>query len=82
MLQPTLVLAGFYIEELATVRQLLDEVGGNEVRVIPSTPALLAAPVHEAMAAAEPRWDQPVPPDWLHGGGWGQQRMILASGLR
>lgn len=27
------------------------------------------------------QWDQPVPPDWQHGGGWGQQRMVLIAGL-
>lgn len=76
-----LVLAGFYIEELATVRELLDQVGGQAVRVIPTTPSLLTQPLHEAVRVAEPRWDQPVPPDWLHGGGWGQQRMLLMANL-
>lgn len=81
-IEQTLVLAGFYIEELATVRQLLDQVGGQAVRVVPSTPALLHAPLAEALAQPEPAWDRPVPPDWEQGGGWGQQRMAVMAGVR
>ena len=81
LLSQVLVLAGFYIEELATVRELLDQVGWQAVRVIPTTPPMLTQPLHQALRAPEPRWDQPVPPNWLHGGGWGQQRMLLMAGL-
>ena len=77
-----LLLAGFYIEELATVRQLLDQVGADSVRVLPSTPAALHEPVAAALAAPQPAWDRPVSPEWMHGGGWGQQRMVLMAGLR
>ncbi|KAL4422471.1 hypothetical protein ABPG75_008668 [Micractinium tetrahymenae] len=79
--QPALVLAGFYLEELATVRQLLDQVGGQAIRVVPSTPALLHGPLAEALGQPEPAWDQPAPPDWQHGGGWGQQKMAVMAGL-
>ncbi|KAL4436074.1 hypothetical protein ABPG77_005522 [Micractinium sp. CCAP 211/92] len=79
--QPALVLAGFYLEELATVRQLLDQAGGQAVKVVPSTRALLHAPLADALAQPEPAWDRPVPPDWEHGGGWGQQKMAVMAGL-
>jgi hypothetical protein len=76
-----LVLAGFHLEELATVRALLDQVGGEAVRVVPTTPALLYAPATEALHHPEAPWDRPVPADWLPGGGWGQQRMVLMAGI-
>lgn len=78
---PVLVLAGFFLEELATVRQLLDSIGGETVRVLPTTPALLRAPAYEALLAPEPAWDRPAPPEWQPGGGWGQQRMALMAGI-
>ncbi|PRW60368.1 hypothetical protein C2E21_1188 [Chlorella sorokiniana] len=79
--EPTLVLAGFYIEEIAGVRQLLDEIGAAEVKVVPTTPERLYRPLGEVLATPEPQWDQPVPDDWQAGGGWGQQPMVLMAGL-
>jgi hypothetical protein len=81
MQSPVLVLAGFHLEQVATVRVVLDQVGGQSVRVVPATPALLHAPAFEALRAREPRWDRPAPRDWVPGGGWGQQRMVLMSGI-
>ena len=78
---PVVVLAGFYVEELANVRHLLDSVGGERVRVLPTSPELLGAPAYVALQSAEPAWDRPVPADWQHGGGWGQQRMALIAGI-
>ncbi len=49
--------------------------------VIPSTPQLLRLPVEEVLRQPEPQWDQAMPADWVHGGGWGTQRMVLLSGL-
>ena len=195
----TVVLAGFYVEEIAGVRQLLDQMGAAEVRdrervrlfcrhaplveqqgvpagqtachrrlcgslavalrpqprwhaavlrgpaqvkLVPATPARLHLPLAEVLASPEPQascksaavccaaaacccmggrcgaqrlraaleaawphparqplqccrsrspalprccprpqWDQPVPQDWLAGGGWGQQPMVLMAGL-
>lgn len=37
------------------MRQLLDQIGGAGVRVLPSTPALLHAPLREALATPEPQ---------------------------
>ena len=63
------------------MRQLLDQVGGQAIKVVPTTPALLHAPLAQALQAAEHVWDQPAPADWQHGGGWGQQRMLLMAGI-
>lgn len=49
--------------------------------VIPSTPQLLRMPVEQVLRSPEPRWDVPIPLDWVHGGGWGQRRMVLMSGM-
>ena len=78
---PVVVLAGWPTEELGLVRELLDAIGGQEVKVVPCTPALLAAPTRAALAAPEPRWEAPRPPDYVPGGGWGQQRMALMNGI-
>jgi hypothetical protein len=80
---PALILAGWYIEELAATRVLLDGAleGGTGVALIPATPALLEAPVGLAFQSMEPDWGAPVPADWVHGGGWGAQRTIAFSGL-
>ncbi|GAB4822546.1 hypothetical protein N2152v2_009592 [Parachlorella kessleri] len=78
---PALVLAGFYLEELAGVRAMLDKAGGQGITVIPCTPQLLGMPLGQALQQPEPRWEDAMPPNWVHGGGWGMQRMVLFSGL-
>lgn len=40
---------------------------------LPLTPQVISLP--------EPHWDQPIPADWVHGGGWGTQRMVFFSGM-
>ncbi|PSC74032.1 S-acyltransferase 11 isoform B [Micractinium conductrix] len=74
--QPALLLAGFYIEELATVRQLLDQVDREEqaqailslladveLSACPAvaTPANLAAPLGQVLADALKLWRQALP---------------------
>lgn len=73
----TVVLAGFYLEELAAVRVLLDSYGGDAIKVVVSTPELLSVPTSQALSAPEPDWDQPMPENWVNGGGWGRQRTVL-----
>ncbi|KAK9841906.1 hypothetical protein WJX84_002200 [Apatococcus fuscideae] len=75
------LLAGFRSEEIAMVRIILDSYGGQAVKVVPCTPALLHAPVSKALVAPEPNWNQPAPQAWLSGSTWGSQRTILFSGL-
>ncbi len=38
-------------------------------------------PLGQALQQPEPRWEDAMPPNWVHGGGWGMQRMVLFSGL-
>ena len=64
------------------VRIILDSYGGQAVKVVPCTPALLHAPVSKALVAPEPNWNQPAPQAWLSGSTWGSQRTILFSGLK
>lgn len=80
-LPPVLVIAGFFLEELAGVRALLDQVGGQGIALVPSTPELLRAPLGYVLKVEEPAWDKPMPVSWKHGGGWGAQRIVLMSGM-
>lgn len=48
------MLAGFPLHELAAVRALMDQAGGQDVRVVPTTPAMLHAPTAEALRQPEP----------------------------
>lgn len=50
------------------MRQLLDQIGGEDVRVVPATPALLHTTVAEAL-----RWPEPQV------GGWVQRRSRLVD---
>lgn len=76
------VMAGFRAEEYAMARHLLDAMGAHTVKVLPCTEAMLHGSLGEALAVPEVDWEQPRPPDWLLGGGWGSQRSMLFSGLR
>lgn len=78
---PTIILAGFYLEELPAIRQLLDAAGGHNITLVPSMPWLLDLPLHRALAEGEPQWDQPMPQTWVQGGGWGQRRVALFNDI-
>jgi hypothetical protein len=78
---PAVVLAGFYVEELPGVRHMLDQAGGGDVVLIPCSPDLLPQPLNLVLQLPEPAWEQPVPDDWVDGGGWGRQRIALCAGL-
>lgn len=78
---PAVIIAGFYIEELPAVRLLLDAAGGHDITLVPCLPTLLDQPLHRALAQGEPQWDEPMPSDWVQGGGWGRQRVVLISDL-
>lgn len=80
--KPAIIVAGFLIEELPVLRQLLDSVEGHEICMIPTTPDLLMKPVgHVILGSQEPAWNMPMPSTWIHGGGWGQKRVILFHDL-
>ena len=64
------------------VRLLLDAAGGQEVRVLPCAGAALHGSLGAALAAAEPDWASPRPPDWPRGGEWGSVRVLLTAGMR
>jgi hypothetical protein len=78
---PTIVLAGFYLEELPAIRQLLDAAGGVNITLVPCMPWLLDLPLHRALAEGEPQWDQPMPQTWVQGGGWGRRRVALFNDI-
>ena len=79
--QPTIILAGFYLEERPAIRQLLDAAGGRDITLVPSMPWLLDLPLHRALAEGEPEWEQPMPPTWVQGGGWGRRRVALFNDI-
>lgn len=76
-----LVMAGFRAEEYAMARALLDAVGADSVKVLPATNEMLNGPVEAAIHEQEVDWGAPRPADWIRGGAWGSQRVILFSGL-
>jgi len=78
---PTIILAGFYLEELPAIRQLIDAAGAYSITLVPSMPWLLDLPLHRAIAEGEPQWDQPMPQTWVQGGGWGQRRVVLFNDI-
>lgn len=63
-------------------RALLDSLGGAEIKVLPANEEMLSASVGEAVHAEEIDWSLPRPGDWIRGGAWGSQRVILFSGLQ
>lgn len=74
-------MAGFRAEEYAMARAILDSVGASAVKVLPATDEMLAGPVSAAVRADELDWSAPRPADWIRGGAWGSQRVVLFSGL-
>lgn len=79
--RPTIVLAGFLVEELGIIRINLDACGGQDVVMVPTYPDLLYKPIEHVLVADEPSWDQPMPPQWVDGGGWSPKRTVLFCGL-
>lgn len=79
--QAAVVLAGFYLEEVPGMRFVLDEMGGHGIVLIPCTPDLLHQPLGRVLQETEPAWHEPMPSDWVHGGGWGQQRVVVFANL-
>jgi hypothetical protein len=77
----TIIAAGFRLEELGGMRELLDGAGGQGVVLIPCEPSLLGLPTAEALQKTEPDWDRPMPAHWVHGGGWGATRVLALAGL-
>ena len=79
---PAVMLAGFRAEELPRVRELLDELGGHDVPVIPVPQAHLARPLSDALSLPEPDWESPrVSERFNQGGEFGSQRAVIFSGL-
>jgi hypothetical protein len=75
------ILAGFYVEELPGVRHLLDQADGHHITLVPCLPEYLSQPLAAVLQLPEPAWEEPVPTQWVDGGGWGRQRTVLFSGL-
>ena len=67
---------------VAQVRALLDSAGGHDVRVLPCRGDALHGSLAQALAAPEPDWAAPRPPDWTRGGEWGSQRVALFCLMR
>jgi hypothetical protein len=76
-----LLLAGMRAEELPKVRQLLDELGGHSVKVLPASREMLTERLRDALRSPEPDWGAPRPTDAAYGGGFGAARVVLFSGL-
>lgn len=79
---PAVLLAGFRAEEVPRVRELLDELGGHEVPVIPVPQAHLTQPLVAALSLREPDWENPRQHGRFNQGGeFGSQRAVIFSGL-
>ena len=80
---PMVMLAGFRAEELPRVRELLDEVGGHDVPVVPVPQEYLTRPLLEALRLPEPDWERPRNDGGGHnrGGEFGSKRCVVFSGL-
>ena len=79
--RPTIILAGFYLEEIPVFRELLDAAGGQDITLLPCMPWLLDLSVDEALDEGEPQWDKPMPDTWVHGGGWGSRKVIIFNDI-
>ena len=67
---PAVLLAGFRAEETPRVRELVDELGGHDVPVVPVPQAFLTEPLRAALEALEePDWTQPRAHDRVQPGG-------------
>lgn len=77
-----MVLAGFLVAEMPIIRMALDEAGGNAIEMIVCSSDLLYTPVQKVFQEeSEPDWSSPIPPDWIDGGGWGQERVLLFQNI-
>lgn len=77
-----MVLAGFLVAEMPIIRMALDEAGGNAIEMIVCSSDLLYTPVQQVFQeGSEPDWSSPIPPDWIDGGGWGQERVLLFQNI-
>lgn len=77
-----IILACFVSWEILQARATLDMVNGHSIKVVPVVGPMLWGTVAEALAVAEPDWEQPKPEEVPRSGDWGSQRTILFSGLR
>ena len=79
---PCVLLAGFKAEELPRVRELLDELGGHDVPVVPVAQSYLKNPLLETLSIPEPNWENPRNEEEFNKGGeYGSQRCVIFSGL-
>ena len=80
---PAVLLAGFRAEEIPRVRELLDELGGHDVPVLPVPQAYLERPLIDALQIQEPDWEAPRSDDTfpIRGGEFGSRRCAVFSGL-
>ena len=80
---PAVLLAGFRVEEVPRVRELLDELGGHDVPVLPVPQAYLERPLIDALQIQEPDWEAPRSDDTfpIRGGEFGSRRCAVFSGL-
>ena len=79
---PAVLLAGFRAEEIPRIRELLDELGGHDVPVLPVPQSHLEKPLAEALAIPEPDWENPrLHERFNQGGEFGSQRVVIFSGL-
>ena len=62
---PCLVLAGFRLEELPVVRNIIDKIASPDVKVIPVTGSeVLHMAVEHVLSMPEPDWEKPRPENW------------------
>ena len=79
---PAVLLAGFRAEECPRVRELLDELGGHDVPVVPVPQANLDRPLVAALSLPEPDWLSARAHDRFNQGGeFGSHRCVIFSGL-
>jgi hypothetical protein len=79
---PAVLLAGFRAEECPRVRELLDELGGHDVPVVPVPQANLDRPLVAALSLPEPDWLSARTHDRFNQGGeFGSHRCVIFSGL-
>ena len=80
---PAVLLAGFRAEEIPRVRELLDELGGHDVPVLPVAQTYLERPLIDALQIEEPDWERPRSDATfaVRGGEFGSRRCVVFSGL-
>ncbi len=77
-----MVLAGFLVAEMPIIRMALDEAGGNAIEMLVCSSDLLYKPVQQVFEKeSEPDWSSPIPPEWVDGGGWGRERVVLFQNI-